>query len=130
MENTNPRAQHAHHGKQKEKDERGVVNPEPKKPGSKAQGRKRTKSGCLSELVSFKLAIRLVGNTSTNAVSLNSSMSKAAHQVRRGETNLSQLYKVPTPVRGLQSAGRIQRSHQYLSWATGSSISASIFLRT
>ena len=33
----------------------GEGEPGPKKPGSKGQGRKRTKTGCLSELTSFVL---------------------------------------------------------------------------
>lgn len=50
MENKSLQEQSAHHERSKSKDEGTAGDPEPKKPGSKAQGRKRTKTGCLSEL--------------------------------------------------------------------------------
>jgi len=49
------------------------TDPPPKKPGSKAKGRKRTKTGCLSKIATVYL------ECITNA---GGSMSKETHQMR------------------------------------------------
>ena len=67
MDDTNSQAQL--HRRSGSEDEGGPGEREAKKPGSKGHGHKRTKTGCLSELIpsdNFEMAGDMGTNTSTS----------------------------------------------------------------